>query len=229
MKVKNYYKNIKGGGGKEHYNKKNAPLDLKHPFRLCIIGSSGSGKTNILINLIEQLNCFEQFWFFVKLLDNDPLYSDFLIPKLEKTGTKLGFPIIAHAGDSLDELPEVNSGVINPDLQNLFIFDDMGEEGKKAQARIEAYYTKSRKMNVSCVYICQDFYTIPVKIRRNCTNFIFTRVVSDFDLRNIWQDLMRGDFEKFRDFKKWTEKGTFFLSTCKSLDHENRKMILNNH
>ena len=32
---------------------KNWPYTLDHPYRILIIGGSGSGKTNVLLNLIE--------------------------------------------------------------------------------------------------------------------------------------------------------------------------------
>ena len=33
---------------------KNWPYILDHPYRILIIGGSGSGKTNVLLNLIEK-------------------------------------------------------------------------------------------------------------------------------------------------------------------------------
>ena len=44
--------NITNEYNKQHNNK--SPYIPKHPYRMLIIGSSGSGKTNALLNLIKK-------------------------------------------------------------------------------------------------------------------------------------------------------------------------------
>ena len=44
--------NITNEFNKQHNNK--SPYIPKHPYRMLIIGSSGSGKTNALLNLIKK-------------------------------------------------------------------------------------------------------------------------------------------------------------------------------
>ena len=78
----------------------------------------------------------------------------------------------------------------------------MNEESAKDLERIEEYFTKSRKLNCSLVYISQDYFKTPVKIRRNYTHCIFTDINSDNDLRNVWIDLAKQDFETFNQFKR---------------------------
>ena len=95
--------------------------------------------------------------------------------------------------------------------QNLFVFDDMNEESKAAKNRIEEYFTKARKKNCSIVFISQDYFSVPTKIRRNCTHCIFTHINSDNNLQNIWRDLAKQDFEKFNQFKTVFESAKPFI------------------
>ena len=41
-----------------------------HPYRILIIGSSGSGKTNVLLNLINHEPYIDKIYFYAKLLIN---------------------------------------------------------------------------------------------------------------------------------------------------------------
>ena len=63
--------------------------DENWPFRMLIIGSSGSGKTNTLLHLIEKLNKttpINKIYLYAKDL-SEPKY-EFLINKREQAGIK---------------------------------------------------------------------------------------------------------------------------------------------
>ena len=47
------------------YNK-NWPYILDHPYRILIIGGSGSGKTNLLLNLIENQPDIDKIYLYAK-------------------------------------------------------------------------------------------------------------------------------------------------------------------
>ena len=44
----------------------NWPYNPNHPYRMLIIGGSASGKTNVLLNLIENQPKFDKIYFFAK-------------------------------------------------------------------------------------------------------------------------------------------------------------------
>ena len=52
-----------------------------HPYRILIIGSSGSGKTNALLNLIKEQNDIDKVYLYVRDL-SEPKYK-YLIKKRE--------------------------------------------------------------------------------------------------------------------------------------------------
>ena len=67
------------------------PFIPDHPYRNLIIGGSGSGATNALLNLIKEQDDIDKICLYAKDL-SEPKY-DFLIKKRENAGTK-------HFGDS---------------------------------------------------------------------------------------------------------------------------------
>ena len=94
------------------------------------------------------------------------MYDKILIPELQRASEEVGVNLIGAYADDLESLPDLKSDLIDSSRQNLFVFDDMNEESAKDLKRIEEYFTKARKLNCSLVYISQDFFKTPVKIRR---------------------------------------------------------------
>ena len=62
------------------------PYNPGHPYRILIIGSSGSGKTNALLNLINNQPDVDKIYLYVK--DSYESKYIFLINKRESTGLK---------------------------------------------------------------------------------------------------------------------------------------------
>ena len=62
------------------------PYIPDHPYRILIIGGSGSGKTNALINLINEQNDTDKFYLYARDLSK-PKY-EYLIKRREDVGIK---------------------------------------------------------------------------------------------------------------------------------------------
>ena len=75
---------ITNENNKKH-NKK-WPYIPDHPYRILIIGGSGSGKTNTLLHLIKEQDDIDNIQLYAKDL-SEPKY-EFLIKKHEDAGTK---------------------------------------------------------------------------------------------------------------------------------------------
>ena len=65
---------------------KKRPFIPDHPYRILIIGSSGSGKTNTLLNLINEQDDIDKIYLYAKDL-SEPKYT-FLIKKCKKFWNK---------------------------------------------------------------------------------------------------------------------------------------------
>ena len=75
---------INNKNNKEHNEK--WPYISDHLYRIIIIGGSGSGKTNALINLINEQNDIDKIYLYARDL-SEPKY-EYLIKKSEDAGIK---------------------------------------------------------------------------------------------------------------------------------------------
>ena len=75
---------ITNKNNKKHYEK--WPFIPEHLHRILIIGGSGSGKANALLNLISQQGDIDKIYLCAKYLSESKY--EFLIKKHENTGTK---------------------------------------------------------------------------------------------------------------------------------------------
>lgn len=152
-------------------------------FRMSIAAPSGSGKTNMLMNLIHLMNkTFHEIIICVKSAD-EPLY-ELLSDKLE------GRVQIFEGGEVPDlekfnRLDEKTNKMKRIDAkQRLIVFDDLVLD-KGANAAAKSYYVKGRKLGFSMVYISQSFFQIPKMIRDNCQYFILGKNLLSKDLKLV--------------------------------------------
>ena len=161
----------------EQHNEK-WPYIPDHPYRILIIGGSGSGKTNTLLNLINEQKDIDKIYLYAKDL-NESKY-ELLIKNRENSGIK-------HVNDSnafiecsntMEEVYE-NIGNYNPNRKRkiLIVFDDMIADimtNKKFQSLIKELFIRCRKINISLVFITVLFFCS----KRRKTEF---NALSDFE------------------------------------------------
>lgn len=162
----------------EEHNPRYKDHLIKIPFRMGIIGSSGSGKTLLLCELISRMNnTFEEIIICLRSKD-EPLYR-----YLEDKGKGL---IVFHEGTipPIDEFKEERK-------QRLIVFDDLILD-KALQSVIGEYMIRSRKYNISCCYLSQSFYQIPKIIRQQLNYLVLKKLGSDKDIKFIIRDYALG-------------------------------------
>ena len=102
------------------------PYIPDHPYRILIIGGSGSGKTNALLNLINEQYNIDRIYLYAKDL-SEPKY-EYLIKKHQNAGIKyLNDPnTYAECFNTIDDVYE-NINDYNPRRKGkkLIVFDDM--------------------------------------------------------------------------------------------------------
>ena len=129
---------------------------IKHPTNCLITGKSNSGKTNILMNLIAQNCIYDKIHIFTNN-SNDDKYI-WLKNKFKN--------------DVYIYINEVNFDKIDKNKINLVVFDDLVFSDKK----ISTFFTQSRKINVSCVFIAHSFFKVDKLLRDNLDYIISTKL-----------------------------------------------------
>ena len=108
-------------------NKKKSSLEHNDwPFRMLIIGPSGSDKTSTLLHLIDKFHPIDKIYLYAKNTDEEKY--QYLINKREQAGIKsLNHPhaFIEYSSDMNDVLENINNYNKNRDKKVLIIFDDM--------------------------------------------------------------------------------------------------------
>ena len=147
-----------------------------------IIGGSGSGKTDALLNLIKEQGDIEKVYLYPKDL-SEPKY-ECLIKRHEDIGT-------SHFNDAnafiecsaiMDDVYQ-NIDDYNPNRKRkiLIVFDDMNADimaNKNFQAIIKEVFIRCRKSNISLVFITQSYFSVPKDVRLNSTHYLIMKINS---------------------------------------------------
>ena len=165
------------------------PYIPDHPYRIMITGGSGSGKTNALINLINEQDDIYKIDLYVKDL-SEPKY-EFFVKKHENAGIKHLNDINAFIecsntmGNVYQNIDDYN---ISRKRKILIVFDDMIADimsNKKFQAIIKELFIRCRKFNISLVFITQSYFSVPKDVRLNSTHYLIMKINPRQELQNI--------------------------------------------
>ena len=155
---------------------KNWPYIPDHPYRILIIGGSGSGKTNVLLNLIENQPDIDKIYLYAK----DPYEAkyQYLINKREGVGINHVRDLkafIEYSNDMCNVYKNINH--YNPDKENkiLIVFDDMIADmirNEKLNLIVTKLFIRGRKLNISVALITRSYFKVPKDVRLNTTHFL---------------------------------------------------------
>ena len=137
---------------------------------------SESGKTNLLLNLIENQPNNDKIYLYVK----NPYESKYkyLINKTKGVGVNhFNNPkaFIEYSNDMHDVYKNIND--YNPDKENktLIVFDDMTadmDHNKKLNPIVTELFIRGRKLNISLVFIAQSYFKVPKDVRLITSHFL---------------------------------------------------------
>jgi len=198
MEPVNYYEKIPKEMRKVYHNPGFKKHGLNVPFRMLVVGASGAGKTNWLMNMIKMTSgTFEHIIVCLKSR-HEPLY-EFLAKKLPNSVT-----FYENQVPAISELEQYSS--------SLAVFDDLVAT-KSLQPAITDYFVRGRKHGISMVYISQSYYGIPKTIRSQATYIVLKKLTSDKDLALVLREYsFNMDFESVMDlYEKATATKNDFL------------------
>ena len=152
---------------------------LKLPFRMLIVGNSGAGKTQTLLNIIYNMgNTFQNIIVITKNKD-EPLYN-YMEDKMGEQGLQIL--------EGIDNAPDLDG--LDKDEQTLIVMDDLVLE--KNQSALEQYFIRARKLNCSLIYISQSYYRVPRIIRQSLNYLVIKQLSSLKDLYRIMSEYSLG-------------------------------------
>ena len=139
---------------KEHNPKYSQIPD--HPYRILIIGGSGSGKRNPLFNLKNQQPDIDK----IDLYSKDPFEPkcQFLYNKIESTGLKhydYSKAFIAYSNDMGDIYKNIEEYNLNKPRKILIAFNDIIADtlsNKKFNSIVPELFIRGIKLEISLVY-----------------------------------------------------------------------------
>ena len=176
------------------------------PFRMLIIRPSGSGKTNTLLNLINNLHPIDKIYLYAKDINEPKYLYEYLINKTEQAGIKnLNDPhaFIEYSDDMDDVLDDIDNYNKNRDKKVLIVFDDMIadiEYNKNFKRIIKELFYRARKINVSIVFITQSYFRALKDARLNSTHYILMKIGNKKELKRIAKE-KSGQLD-YKDFLK---------------------------
>ena len=154
-----------------------------------IIGGSGRGKTNSLLNLIKEQDDIDKIYLYAKDL-SEPKYQ-FLIKKREDAGINyFNDPnaFIEFSDTMVDVYENIDNYNLSRKIQILIVFDDMITDiktNKKFEAIIKELFTRCRKLNISLVFTTQSYFSVPKNFRLNSTHYLIMKINSKREFRSI--------------------------------------------
>ena len=164
-----------------------------HPYRILIVGGSGSGKTNALFNLINNQPDIDKIYRYAK----DPYEAkyQYLINKREKVGLYYlkdpkGF--IEYSNDMQDVYKNMEDYNPGKKRKMLIVFDDMIADminNKKlnpvVNIKLNIKYFLKVKLNISIVFVTQSYFKVPKDVRLNSTHFFIMKIADKKELQQI--------------------------------------------
>ena len=143
------------------------PYILDHIYRILIIGGSGSGKTNLLLNLVKHQQIdIGKIYLYVK----DPFESKYQlrINGRENVGIKQTKNPVSFIDyfQTIDDIYQ-NLENYNPRKKNrkvLLVFDDMTvdmETNKQMVPKVTELFLRGKKLNIFLVFIWHSCFEVP--------------------------------------------------------------------
>lgn len=188
-----------------------------------LVGCTGAGKTNQLVNMLLQWMNYDSCKIYTlnpnqdkyELLDE---FRQLMNDELDDDGVNF------ELDDPENVIPVED---LDDETNKVVIFDDVKIDNKNMN-NIKEYFSLSRNKNCNCLYLTQSYYDVPKYIRRNTKCFMLFGGLDNKDIRHISDDqcknISRNEFKKIYD-EATTEPFSFMTidKTSKHLPEMYRK------
>ena len=174
-KIQNWYLKI----DKKNQDVPTVDKDFKNHFilpnsRIALIGGSGVGKTNVLMELLHRKNgAFYEIIIFTSNPD-EPLLKQL----------KEDIPEVQIYTD-INDVPDLKTFSADAKKEKLIVFDDFITLKKKDMKKVEDYAIASRKYGFTSLYMLQNYTSCPKLIMRQIEYFILFKLNDTATIINI--------------------------------------------
>ena len=155
---------------------KNRPYIPDYPYRILIIGGSGSGETNVKLNLIENQPDIDKIYLYAK--NQYEAKYQYLINKREGVGMiHFNDPkaFIEYSNDMHGVYKNIDDYNHDKENKTLIVFDgtiaDMIHK-KKLNSIVTESFIRERKLNISLFFITQSYFKVPKDVGLNTSHFL---------------------------------------------------------
>ena len=160
-----------------------------HPYRILIIGDSGSGKTNALLNLTDHKPDIDKIYLYAK----DPYKAKYqlLTKKRESTGLKYLNDLkafIEYSNDMDDIYKNIKEYNPNRKRKILIVFDDMISDmlsNKKLNSIVTELFIRGRKLNISLIFITTSYFAVLKNNKLNSTHYFVMKFLNKKKFQQI--------------------------------------------
>ena len=167
----------------------NWPYIIDNLYRILIIDGSASGKTNSLVNLINNQPDIDKIHLHAK--DPHQAKCQFLINKRESIGLKHfndSQAFLEYSNDMQDFYKTIDEYNTDKERKILIVFDDMIAamiNNQKINSIVIELFITGRKLNIFLVFITQLYFKVPQDFRLNSTRFFILKIPNKIDFNKL--------------------------------------------
>ena len=167
----------------------NWPYIIDNLYRILIIDGSASGKTNSLVNLINNQPDIDKIHLHAK--DPHQAKCQFLINKREGIGLKHfndSQAFLEYSNDMQDFYKTIDEYNTDKERKILIVFDDMIAamiNNQKINSIVIELFITGRKLNIFLVFITQLYFKVPQDFRLNSTRFFILKIPNKIDFNKL--------------------------------------------
>jgi len=193
----------------EKFKKGLHPLLIPPKSRVIIVGGSGCGKTNFLVNaLVKPQLKYEKIYMYSKnlhqpkyqFLHKELLNTEFILNKGARVKKREPFKIIEEWSDNIDDLISLDELKKKKEYLNLIIIDDFPILSKQQEKAVTKLYTQARHYGATVIYLQQLYFQLNRGIRNNLTHIIIfnnnNKKEKELLSRELGANLEKGEFSR---------------------------------
>lgn len=177
------------------------------PCRILIVGTSGSGKTSLLLDMIYRMPKTFSHIILCSPMADEPLYA-YLRSRLRDGEITVC--------ESIDKFPKLEEIEQDEGDHTLVVFDDIVTQ--KNQRPIEDIFIRCRKKPASVCYLSQSYFSIPKLIRQQASHIWLRKMSGLRDIKLVMSDFNVADLspqDLWKMYSHCVEQGCFLnIAVC---------------